>query len=150
MTIPRVMRTTGPSYSPPSQPSWAEQIRRFIWVALNAVYLQSRPPVEWARPHFRSRSRCHRQMLSTEWKYIIPAMAQQARGVDPMLVYCWASVADGGPTLKQHWFNVSFLLGRPRKPNVVLMVGHRLQCLNLQGLCSVLFQQIRYIELMHV
>ena len=24
--------------------------------------------------------------------------------VDSMLVYCWASVADGGPTINQHWF----------------------------------------------
>ena len=24
---------------------------------------------------------------------------------------CWADVEDGGPTLKQHWFNVSCLLG---------------------------------------
>ena len=29
-----------------------------------------------------------------------------------MLVECWTSVADGGPTLNQHWFNVSCLLGR--------------------------------------
>ena len=21
----------------------------------------------------------------------------------PMLIYCWASVVDGGPTLNQHW-----------------------------------------------
>ena len=28
-----------------------------------------------------------------------------------MLFYCWASVADNGPTLKQHWLNVSCLLG---------------------------------------
>ena len=28
-----------------------------------------------------------------------------------MLFYCWADVEDGGPTLKQHWVNVSCLLG---------------------------------------
>ena len=28
--------------------------------------------------------------------------AQQTRDVDSMLLYCWSSVADGGPTLKQH------------------------------------------------
>ena len=28
-----------------------------------------------------------------------------------MLVSCWASVADGGPELEQHWGNVSCLLG---------------------------------------
>ena len=33
--------------------------------------------------------------------------AQQTRYIDPMLFQCWSSVADGGPTLKQHWVNVS-------------------------------------------
>ena len=27
-----------------------------------------------------------------------------------MLFYCWASVGDDGPTLKQHWLNISRLL----------------------------------------
>ena len=34
----------------------------------------------------------------------------QTRDVDPMLVYSWLDVVDGGPTLGQHWFNVSCLL----------------------------------------
>ena len=33
--------------------------------------------------------------------------SQQARDVDPMLLWCWASVADGGSALQQHWVNVS-------------------------------------------
>ena len=37
--------------------------------------------------------------------------AQQTRGVEPVQVWCWASVADGGPELEQHWVNVSCLLG---------------------------------------
>ena len=37
--------------------------------------------------------------------------SQQTRYVEPMLFYCWASVADNGPTLKRHWLNVSCLLG---------------------------------------
>ena len=28
---------------------------------------------------------------------------QQAPDVDPMLFYCWSSIVDGGPTIKQHW-----------------------------------------------
>ena len=28
-----------------------------------------------------------------------------------MMFQCWASAADGGPTLKQHWVNASWLLG---------------------------------------
>ena len=31
----------------------------------------------------------------------------------PVLIYCWSSVADGGPTLKQHWLNVPRLLVLP-------------------------------------
>ena len=36
---------------------------------------------------------------------------QQTRGIHQMLFQCWASVEDGGPTLKQHWMNVSCLPG---------------------------------------
>ena len=35
--------------------------------------------------------------------------AQQTPGVEPVLVLCWVSVADGGPKLDQHWVNVSCL-----------------------------------------
>ena len=38
-------------------------------------------------------------------------MAQQIWNIHPMLAQCWASVADGGPTLYQHWVDVSCLLG---------------------------------------
>ena len=37
--------------------------------------------------------------------------SQQTRGVHPMLVQCWASVEDAGPTLKQHRANAPCLLG---------------------------------------
>ena len=30
--------------------------------------------------------------------------------MDPMLDKCWASVEDGGPTLVQHWVDVSYLM----------------------------------------
>ena len=33
-------------------------------------------------------------------------------GNDEILAQCWANVCDAGPTLSQHWFNVSCLLGR--------------------------------------
>ena len=32
-----------------------------------------------------------------------------AQDVDPALLQCWPTVADGGPTLNQHWINVSLL-----------------------------------------
>ena len=38
--------------------------------------------------------------------------AQQIRGINPMLTLCRVTVYDGGPTLKQHWVNVSCLLVR--------------------------------------
>ena len=34
--------------------------------------------------------------------------AQQTRGSEPVLVCCWASVADGEPALDQHWVEVVF------------------------------------------
>ena len=37
--------------------------------------------------------------------------AQQTLGFEPVLFLCWASVADLGPELDQHLFNVSCLLG---------------------------------------
>ena len=37
----------------------------------------------------------------------ISPITQQTRDIDPMLVQCWASVVDDGPTLNQHWVNVS-------------------------------------------
>ena len=39
-----------------------------------------------------------------------PGTPQQTRYIAPLLVQCWASVVDGGPTLNQHWDNVSCLL----------------------------------------
>ena len=36
---------------------------------------------------------------------------QGKRGVYSALVYCWASVADAGPTVNQHWVNASRSLG---------------------------------------
>ena len=38
-------------------------------------------------------------------------ISQQTRVVEQMLVECWPSVEDDGPTVNQHWFNVSCLLG---------------------------------------
>ena len=42
----------------------------------------------------------------------VALLSQQTRDVEPMLFWCWANVEDGGSTLKQHWFNVSCLLGK--------------------------------------
>ena len=36
---------------------------------------------------------------------------KKTRDIEPMLSQCWADVVESGPTLNQHWFNVSCLLG---------------------------------------
>ena len=39
------------------------------------------------------------------------ASAQETHDVEPILVSCWPTVSDGGPTLNQDWFNTVCLLG---------------------------------------
>ena len=41
--------------------------------------------------------------------------SQQTRGAELVLIKCWATVGDDGPTLNQHWFSVSCLAGRVLK-----------------------------------
>ena len=53
----------------------------------------------------------HKYAESTRLYYCcLAAPSQQTRDVQAMLAQCWASVADGGPTLSQHCWNVSCLL----------------------------------------
>ena len=60
------------------------------------------------------------------WFNTLCLLTQQTRDVQPMLVQCWASVEDDGPTLYQHWLNVSCLLVRYMySTNVVLMLHGR-------------------------
>ena len=49
-----------------------------------------------------------------------------------MLGQCWADVIDGEPTLNQHWFNVSCLLG--------LIEANRYRCSDVD---SMLVQRLR-------
>ena len=42
---------------------------------------------------------------------LIPLKSQQTLHVEPMLIYCWSSVVDGGSTLNKRCFNVLCLLG---------------------------------------
>ena len=39
------------------------------------------------------------------------ALTHQTRDIEPLLVQCWPTVYDVGPTLKQQWLGVSCLLG---------------------------------------
>ena len=36
---------------------------------------------------------------------IYSTLPKQTRNAHPVLVYCWASVCDAGPTINQHWMN---------------------------------------------
>ena len=40
------------------------------------------------------------------WPNTGTTLTQQTRDVETVLVYCWISVCDAGPTSNQHWFNV--------------------------------------------
>ena len=42
---------------------------------------------------------------------ITVVLSQQTRYINPMLAQCWPTVYDAGPTLDQHWVDVSCLLG---------------------------------------
>ena len=48
------------------------------------------------------------------WPNIAPQLhqtsSQQTQDVEPVLVSCWSTVRDAGPTLNQHCFNVSCLM----------------------------------------
>ena len=48
------------------------------------------------------------QMLYKCFVFTVLNAAQQTRGVEPVLVRCWASVSDDGPALVHHWVNIVF------------------------------------------
>ena len=56
---------------------------------------------------------------------------QQTRYIDPVLGQCWATVCDGGPTLTQHWVDVSCLLWTrdPCRDDAPKLTGSRCQFL---------------------
>ena len=71
-------------------------------------------PRRWTSPHVDPYGENEgEERLSLPSKQVPVPTGQQTRHVQPMLFYCWANVEDGGPTLKQHWFNISlsYLLG---------------------------------------
>ena len=55
----------------------------------------------------------HHYSLTIRELTFISWPTQPIRYINAMLVCCWASVADGGSTLNQYWFNVSCWLGTP-------------------------------------
>ena len=75
---------------------------------------------------FINRAVCHSEggkvSLRTTSKICI--CTQQTRYIKTMLIQCWTSVEDAGPTVKHHCFYVSCLLGRP--------AGARTQCVGVR------------------
>ena len=53
--------------------------------------------------------------LSSDLIMLLVIRNQQTRDIEPLLVQCWASVVDGGPTLNQQWLNLSSSLGDVKK-----------------------------------
>ena len=66
---------------------------------------------------------------SWSWGYKAAIVPQQSWGVEPIVVQCWPTVCDVGPTLIHHWFNVSCLLGScyfiPSRGMIDLVVWHQ-------------------------
>ena len=60
---------------------------------------------------------CHRHWPSTE-ATLLTRLLRHGYNVGSMLGQCWASVADGGPTLTQHCIRVSCLLGNRHCGNI--------------------------------
>ena len=56
------------------------------------------------------------QQLQTREHQYAETLPQQTPNTHPMLVQCWASVADVGPTLIQHWISVSCWGALPPSP----------------------------------
>ena len=76
-------------------------------------------------------SACLSPANTRSWPKLVQCETQQTRSVEPVLVWCWASVADGAPALDQHW-STTFLLGvltsvfAPKRNKFRLK--HRLYC----------------------
>ena len=54
---------------------------------------------------------------------LLPLLTK-TRGIDPMLVYCWLSVVDAGPTVNQHWTNASCSRGSWLAFNVTVSMSY--------------------------
>ena len=81
---------------------------------------------------------------SVQYKHTQPSLyiTQQSQYIHPMLVRCWPSVVDGGPTLNQPRVNVSCLQGRWRKRHRVPINHETLnRCLSNVVLASATLAQ---------
>ena len=67
--------------------------------------------------------------------------------VNPTLFQCWACVCDAGATLKQHWVNISPLLGDTGATGNVRLVCYPfvLLRLNCEWLCIIIHNLLKRI-----
>ena len=89
---------------------------------------------------FNSDKRHVNRTQAAVWKYngskreapiiTLSATTQQTRNIEPVLVQCWASVADDGPTVNQHSLNVPSLLGIVLLVDIITVILNEiLKCL---------------------
>ena len=61
-----------------------------------------------SQDHCVPRSPWFRDMVISSRSHFVPRWhSQKKRDARPMLVQCWATVCDAGPTLKQHWVSTA-------------------------------------------
>ena len=116
-----------PAQPPPSQREMSTQSRANAGPAsrtLNRHRVTSRaclaPAVALSRERRESDRYTKTSLLNPLDRDPDPVDSRQTRDIDPKLVYCWATVADGGPTFSQHWVDVSCLPGgSPQGPRII-------------------------------
>ena len=57
----------------------------------------------------------------------VEVFSQQTGDIDPVLDQCWATVYDAGPTLVQHWVDVSCVMQSRSCDHTLAFVGKRFQ-----------------------
>ena len=100
-------------------PVWL--IPKIVQLLYNTLCISVYAPAETVNEYkiMAIRTTFHRDITNL-WS-LYPA-SQQTRDIIPMLVQCWFTVYDAGPTLNQQWDNVSCLLGLMSRP--CLFVSH--------------------------
>ena len=79
------------------------------------------------------------------------SVTRQTQNVEQMLVYCWSSVEDDGPTVNQHWLDIFCLLGkgrlsrrRPGESGACRTRGDTGQILNLLRVIKTQYQGLQH------
>ena len=89
-------------------------------------------------------------VIHFRFRFIDYCSSQQTRDVEQILVSCWATVCDAGPTWNQYWFIVPCLLGCKRTCNANLDPNQRLFVINTSAfITSIYFMGILYFCTTH-